>query len=429
MSVGIDKLASELQKVIEEKDKNKKTPYDTEAEVVRVDTEVVWVKIPGGVDETPVQKTVNAKVGDIVQVRVSGGRAFLVGNGTNPPTDDTRANEASYQAQNAEVHAVNAEAAASDAQKSAESARIDASVAHQMAENAAQSASLAAEQASVAQAQAFNATTSASLALNQLSIVENVVGVLDLLQKNGDYQETSDDTVKDNKWYFVRSGTAPDYVYSVVNNVSTDYLLTKDTIVTAGKTYYTRTGAGTTEDPYVYTAVTNPAASELPTYYEYSNSPYLHGYYELVGIDEAIQNYVSSHLAIDDQGLWLQNGTDANATRVLLSSTEGIRMYKGPIMIAQYGPTSQIGDSNGFHIKITGNELGFFNGGGVRIAYLNGQQLYITKSVVLQQMDLGTPYGYVDPVTGITGLGQWSWKVHPNGETPSRNNLNLKWVG
>ena len=147
MSVGIDKLASELQKVIEEKDKNKKTPYDTEAEVVRVDTEVVWVKIPGGVDETPVQKTVNAKVGDTVQVRVSGGRAFLVGNGTNPPTDDTVAYEASYQAQNAEVHAVNAEGAAADAMKSAENARIDASIAHQMAENATESAEEANRQA------------------------------------------------------------------------------------------------------------------------------------------------------------------------------------------------------------------------------------------------------------------------------------------
>lgn len=429
MSNTMNRIASDLQKIISESDKKKTSGYDTQAIVTRLDGEIAWVKIPGGEDETPVRRTTNAGVGDNVQVRVNGGRAWLLGNTTNPSTDDTVANIAILDAANASDNAMAASQAAKVALDSANNARINASIAHEMAENATQSAEAAAEQASVAQAQAFNATTSASLALNQLSIVENVVGVLDLLQKNGDYQETSDDIVKDNKWYFVRSGTAPDYVYSVVNNVSTDYLLTKDTIIIAGKTYYTRAGSGTTEDPYVYTAVANPVASELATYYEYSNSPYLHGYYELVGIDEAIQNYVSSHLAIDDQGLWLQNGTDANATRVLLSSTEGVKMYNGSSMIAQYGPTSQIGDSNGFHIKITGNELGFFNGGGVRIAYLNGQQLYITKSVVLQQMDLGTPYGYVDPVTGITGLGQWSWKVHPNGETPSRNNLNLKWVG
>lgn len=374
MSVGIDKLASELQKVIEEKDKNKKTPYDTEAEVVRVDTEVVWVKIPGGVDETPVQKTVNAKVGDIVQVRVSGGRAFLVGNGTNPPTDDTVAHEASYQAQNAQVHAVNAEAAAADAQKSAESARIDASVAHQMAENATKSAGKANEQAEIAYGAASNS-------LLQLSYVENIVGVLDLLQKNGDYELTSDLEVVQDKWYF------------------------------------SRRGSGTTDDPYIYEIVQNP-----------SDSPAKQDWYELVGIDRAIQNYVSSHLALTKDGLWLQNGTNSDATRVLLSSTDGILLYDKNGMIAKYGPKTQIGNQNGFHIEIDGSELGFFDKD-VRVAYLNNQQLYITKSVVLQQMDLGRIYGSVDPITGEVGKGQWTWRVHPNGESPSRNNLNLKWIG
>ncbi len=272
-----------------------------------------------------------------------------------------------------------------------------------------------------ANASAHNATVYANSALDHLSVVENIVGVLDLLQKNGDYQITEDSEVQPNKWYFTRSGTDPNYVYSVVENPTSVYHLTEDTAIETGKTYYTRTGAGTEENPYVYTAVVNPVVADIATYYE--------KYYELVNIDTAIQNYVSSHLAIDGRGLWVQNGADAGATKILLSSQEGIKLYRGADIIAQYGATTQIGNENGFHIKIDGSELGFFNGGGVRIAYLNGQQLYITKSVVLQQMDLGTPYGYVDPVTGITGLGQWSWKVHPNGETPSRNNLNLKWVG
>lgn len=70
------------------------TPYDTTARVVRVEDGVAWVHIPGGVDETPAELTIDAKVGDTVQVRVSGGRAFLIGNNTAPPTDDTKANEA-----------------------------------------------------------------------------------------------------------------------------------------------------------------------------------------------------------------------------------------------------------------------------------------------------------------------------------------------
>lgn len=70
----------------------KTSAYDTTAEVRRIEDGVAWVHIAGGVDETPVRLTINAKEGDNVQVRVSGGTAFLVGNGTAPPTDDTRAN-------------------------------------------------------------------------------------------------------------------------------------------------------------------------------------------------------------------------------------------------------------------------------------------------------------------------------------------------
>ena len=69
-------------------------PYDTPATVRRVEGGVAWVHIPGGVDETPVQLTIDAKPGDTVQLRVSGGSAWIVGNATAPPTDDTTARTA-----------------------------------------------------------------------------------------------------------------------------------------------------------------------------------------------------------------------------------------------------------------------------------------------------------------------------------------------
>ena len=47
----------------------------------------------------------------------------------------------------------------------------------------------------------------------------------------------------------------------------TGYAKTSDTAVVAGKTYYTRSGSGTTEDPYVYTAVQNPQTASIGTYY------------------------------------------------------------------------------------------------------------------------------------------------------------------
>lgn len=74
------------------------TAYDTEAEVRRVEGGTAWVHIPGGVDETPVKLTIAAKAGDTVQIRVSGGAAWMVGNATAPPTDDTRAKRAEQAA-------------------------------------------------------------------------------------------------------------------------------------------------------------------------------------------------------------------------------------------------------------------------------------------------------------------------------------------
>ena len=73
--------------------------YDTEAEVVREQNGTLYVHIPGGVKETPVRKTIDAEVGDKVQVRVSGGKAWLTGNRTEPPTGDRRARAALQEAE------------------------------------------------------------------------------------------------------------------------------------------------------------------------------------------------------------------------------------------------------------------------------------------------------------------------------------------
>lgn len=97
MSSNISSLAKDLHKIFTESDRKTKG-YDTSATVLKVGTgeedDTIWVKIPGGIDATPVRKTINAKEGDIVQVTVSGGSAWLVGNASSPPTDDAKAEEA-----------------------------------------------------------------------------------------------------------------------------------------------------------------------------------------------------------------------------------------------------------------------------------------------------------------------------------------------
>lgn len=68
--------------------KPKTAAYDTTATVRRIEGNTAWVHIPGGMDETPVRLTVDAAPGDTVQIRVSGGDAFIVGNQSAPPTDN-----------------------------------------------------------------------------------------------------------------------------------------------------------------------------------------------------------------------------------------------------------------------------------------------------------------------------------------------------
>lgn len=92
MSRITNDIIKSLRKSLQANDR-KTSAYDTQATIRRIEGNTAWVHIPGGVDETPVQLTINASEGDTVQVRVSGGRAFLVGNATAPPTDNTYARQ------------------------------------------------------------------------------------------------------------------------------------------------------------------------------------------------------------------------------------------------------------------------------------------------------------------------------------------------
>ena len=123
---NLQTISSDLVQSINEKEKKKPIPYDTYAKVIRIDGGTAWVHIPGGVDETPVALTINAAVGDIVQVRVAGGSAWLTGNKSAPPTDDKKANEAHKVAASADTKASKAYDAADAVYELAETANTNA---------------------------------------------------------------------------------------------------------------------------------------------------------------------------------------------------------------------------------------------------------------------------------------------------------------
>lgn len=123
-------------------------------------------------------------------------------------------------------------------------------------------------------------------------------------------------------------------------------------------------------------------------------------------------NAVADQITLMASQINFGNNTVANELNSLNSA----------ISIDTVNQTIRVGSSNDFYILLTPMELGFYQSGN-KVAYISNNQLYISQSAVLQQMDLGRLYD------GVTGFGQWSWKIHKNGQNPSRNNLNLRWIG
>ena len=208
--------------------------------------------------------------------------------------------EGVYQdAEDAKTAASSASTAAASAQASATQAISDAATAKSSADSAQASANQALANAATAQQAANNAQRDANTAnkaangaLDQLSVVEDVVGVLNWVSTHGTYAATTDTEVVPGKYYFTRSGSAPNYTYSVVVN---------------------------------------------PT-----GNPSTQGYYELTGTDEAVANYVSSHLALTNAGLWVIN--DNNSCKILLAS-DGMKVYDAQgNLVATFGESISFSD-------------------------------------------------------------------------------------
>lgn len=106
MASTIDKIKNDIIKALNASQR-KTSAYDTEAEVVRIDGNTAWVHIAGGVSETPVNLTINAKKGDKVQCRVASDGAYIIGNATAPPTNDDVANLALSETKNIKTNVNN----------------------------------------------------------------------------------------------------------------------------------------------------------------------------------------------------------------------------------------------------------------------------------------------------------------------------------
>lgn len=124
-----------------------------------------------------------------------------------------------------------------------------------------------------AQASADNASEYAARALGNLSTVQNITETLNWITAHGTMTLTSDVALD------------PTHVYFVVDPAG-DYVV--------GGTHYS--------------VVTEPDVDDISTYYELS-------------INESLNNYVATHLAVDSEGLWII--PDAGGNKVLIATGSG----------------------------------------------------------------------------------------------------------
>lgn len=389
MNVKVTKAARKLVSAMNSEKRSETSPYDTRGEVRRVDGDTAFVKFVGGEGETPVKMTISCQPGDTVQVRVANKTAWITGNLKRPPTDDTKADHAIGQAADAVGKSNKALDNSDKAIETADQAKKEAVTATNYAEQAeqaandAQSYARAANEASEAASSyaeaalgsANNAFNYASSAFNQLSEVEKVMDVLNWASEHGKYVITADTEVEEGKWYF--DGT---------------FALTTDTALNSTKTYYTYSSG-------VYTAVDEPDVLYIGTYYEgifdvVANPSSPAGYYELSGVDAAISNYVMSHMALTNDGLFIQ--LDNSSTRLQVASN-GVYLWTPSGRIAQYTDKIILGIENDIHVTVSPiNGLGFYQGqedpddpSVNRVAYISANKLYISSAEITQELRVG----------------------------------------
>ena len=205
------------------------------------------------------------------------------------------------------------------------------------------------EAAESAQADADTARQSADKATFALSDLENVVGTLEWIAEHGSYEST------------------------------------EDAEIVPGKVYYTL-------DEGVYSVVAEPSADELESYFE------LH-------LDESVQNYIASHLWLDDYGLNLS-----------VDSADGYRIHQGTVdaehamgvyildelgvVAASFGPESaQIGRDDDAHVLLADGKVIASDGDGNE-AEINGMSMTLTQ----QRLDNIESYVHAEVVDGTPTL-------------------------
>ena len=184
---------------------------------------------------------------------------------------------------------------------------------------------------------AVQTANTAGSAIGQLGEIEKVVQTLSWIREHGEYSLTTDTEVQSGKWYFEYNASSNSYEL----------------------------------------ANPNPDAN-----------PSSLGLYELTSVDESVSNYLSTHLALSSDALWVQ--MDESAYRLKVSANGIYLCNEIGDYIAQYTTSVILGNQTGAHIELdpqTG--LGFYENATNRVAYIDSNKLFITNAEITENLRIG----------------------------------------
>jgi hypothetical protein len=125
-----------------------------------------------------------------------------------------------------------------------------------------------------------------------------------------------------------------------------------------------------------YSIVAEPKKSDLSTYY-------------VLSIDESLNNYVATHLALTDEGLWVLS--DTNGWRLLVAG-DGVSIIDSQgKTVAQYRSTITLGANDGNQLRLTPDAIAFVIAGQT-IAYIAQDKLMTTNAELSGALFVGDYY-------------------------------------
>ncbi len=391
--------ARDIARMLGEK-ANPKVPTRVRATVTKVEPSRTWVRINGSSGETPCASTsASVKPGDAVSVLITGNRATIEGNYTSPATDDSKAIEAIKTGSSAQqtadmAHelatnaiadaqatrdaAERAEADATRAAVAAESSEASARASAASAASSASSAALSKEAADRAIVEAEKATAAAGEAyrkaeeagdeairansyavgaLNGLSAVQDVMGVIEWARDNGEFVAATGDF----------DPTATYFVADPEGNY--------------------------TDGTNRYSVVAEPDADSFAA-----------GDYYVLDVSEAMADFVNSHLAVADEGLYVSQQLSRNE--------DGTIDFCGNSYVLITPTGFEVYDSFGRLVTKYGAEM--VMGNGATKTTINSQYLELNWT-----HDVMTDDGLVTVTDNVFSVG-----VKEEGDTPSLSFMN-----